>query len=195
MSGWNKYVDTKPIMNKSYCYLFPMIGLSNHISRGNFINLKGVFLRNEDFPNEYDRLYLLFASGDRRFESFKNTLENADTYIHHYNPDRYHCIFTLGIPREYYREYDKFMDSRYSEFSDNYKRAIIAFHGYKKGSEGDRIIQIMYKDEGLYQKYEEELNTRIPRSQEIGSRWDENTDTINRETYTKDMKVNENILT
>lgn len=196
--GWNRFQGNQPIINKSFIYLFPMIGLTNSVQKGFFINLEGVFLLNEDYPQLKDKLYILFRmSTDQKYRIFEQGLLNASYYNFNYEPDKYYKIFVFDIPAEYKREYLKFLVSKYSEFSDNYKKSIIKFHKYKEKGEGHAVINVLYKKEEAYLAQENQLNEglprrswiNIPRDQEIGKKWDENPESLSLEMYTKDMKL------
>ncbi len=196
--GWEKYQGIiSPVINKSYIYLFPMIGLANQVKRDYFTNLEGVFLLNEDF-NIKDKIYILFKKDYTvKFSLFTQEMMNMIYYSFSYEPDSQHVIYVFEIPYEYKREYQKFLDSKYSEFSENYKKSVIAFHSFKQGAQGDSIINVMYKKEAAYRAREKTLNEglpegswiKIPRDQEIGTLWNENQETMYLETYSKDMKI------
>lgn len=196
--GWEKYQAISPVINKSYIYLFPMIGLTNGVTKSFFINLEGVFLLNEDFISTKDKIYLLFKKNyTTEFSIFIQGLLNAIYYSFSYEPDSYHIIYAFDIPYEYKREYIKFIESKYSEFSDNYKKSILKFHGFSSKGEGKSIYNILYKHEDAYLDMEKTINhglpssswIQIPRTQEIGRKWDENDESIYLETYSKDMKI------
>jgi hypothetical protein len=191
--------DSKVVINLTYTYLLPMLGLSCNIGRDSFINFRGIFLRNDDYPEIQDRLFLwLRASADRNYLAFEQQLRRLADYDSCYEPDKYHTIFLFKIPAEYKREYDKFIESRYSEFSENFKQALIKYHGYSKTNAGADIIKVLYKDPELYEAKEKEINkgldykewTRIPRTQEIGVLLSER---IEHETFSDDLKVQESM--
>ncbi len=190
--GWTKFVSTYPVVNKTWCYVFPIIGLSLGITRNDFPNLKAVFLFNEDYPEIEDVIHLVFRkTGDKRAELFREKLKSTDIFFKEYSPDDAHIIVILRIPTEYYREFDKFMDSKYSEFGENYKSGIIQFHGYSKGNKekGTKVIETLTRDETLYRDWEEKIGEHIPRSQEANTRWDENLQSILKETFSEDLKI------
>lgn len=196
--GWGRFNSTQPVINRTYCYLFPVIGLCAKIPRENFIGLKAVFLLNDDYPDLHDVLYLVFRKiNDRRSELIKETLRNEYNFYSEYSPDNFHSIIIMRIPTEYYLEYDKFLDSRYSELSERYKKRIIDFHGYSKGTDrpGNSIIQTLYKDEEMFTKWESKIGIKIPRSQEANTRWDENRSSVLRETFTEDLKIKNEEIT
>jgi len=73
------------------------------------------------------------------------------------------------------------MQSKYSEFSENYKRSIIKFHKLESATNPAKnkrsVINVLYRTEEGYQAKEEYINegipynhwTRIPRNMEIGA--------------------------
>lgn len=193
--GWDKFVDPNLVWNRTYTYLFPMIGLSSGMKRDEFLYLRGLFCKNDDFPELFNKLYMLLKfNKEREFVFYEDKLRTLDIYDFNYEPDKYHSIFVFNIPDEYKREYEKFIQSKYSEFSDNYKNSIIKFHGFKKNESGNRVIGVLYKKEIAYKLQEEELNdglpesswVKIPRDQEIGKLLEE---VIEMETYSEDLKI------
>lgn len=191
--------DSKIVINLSYTYLLPMLGLPYNIGRESFVNFRGIFLKNDDYPDLNDRLFLwLRSTGDRYYLAFEQTLRLLADYDFNYEPDKFHTIFVFKIPVEYKKEYDKFMQSKYSEFSESYKQALIRYHGYSKTNVGKSIISVMYKEPEFYEAREKEINkgldykdwTRIPRDQEIGILLEER---IKEETFSEDLKLKENM--
>lgn len=187
--------DSKIVINLSFTYVLPMLGLSYNISRDSFINFRGIFIKNDDCPDAQDRLFLwLRSTGDRNYLAFEQTLRLFADYETNYEPDKFHTIFVFKVPAEYKREYDKFMQSKYSEFSEDYKQALIKYHGYSKTNSGNNVIKVLYKDPELYEAKEKDINkgldyrhwTRIPRDQEIGILLEEK---IREETFSDDLKM------
>ncbi len=143
-------------------------------------------------------LHLLFYPKDaRKFDILERNLIESPYYIHDYQPDLWSQMFLFKVPEEYRREYDKFLSSKYSEMSENYKKIIIGFHQYSKTGNGVNTIRVLYKEEEAYKEREAMINegipykdwTRIPRDIEIGMKWDETLESTLLETYSKDMQA------
>lgn len=194
--------DIPYVMNRSWIYLLPMIALSLQVSLVNMINLRGCFMFTEDFPLIEQKIILLFrADSDRAYINFESLLAKAPEFYSTYEPDKHHTVFIYNIPVEYKQEYNKFIESKYSEFSENYKKSLIKFHNYKdKPKEnGFSVINVLYKREQAYLAQEKDLNEglpysshiQIPRDQEIGKKWNETQESILLETYQRNMKVSE----
>ena len=195
-----------PCKNKTYIYLLPVVGMTIGAKKDQLINLVGVFLKNSDYPDltEEDQVLHILFKKSRYLTSHEQLLS---TICEKYSPDTQSTMYLFKVPSEYKREYRAFVQNKYSEFSDNYKKTIIKFHNYRdsinpSGSlDGDHIINVMYRKESAYIKQEEVINeglpvsewTRIPRNQEICSRWDSTEESILRESYTEDLKIKQEI--
>lgn len=101
------------------------------------------------------------------------------------HPDNFSVLFCFRVPEEYKREYEKLMQSKYSQFSENYKRSIIKFHKLENATNPAKnkrsVINVLYRTEEGYLAKEEYINeglphnqwTRIPRDMEIGALMEE----------------------
>lgn len=169
-------VETNKIVNRTYIYIFPMLGLANNIEKKDFKYFKGIFLKDEHRKNEENKLYLLLKfSGDRNYPKFEEKLRNLPDYIDSYDPDKYHTMFVFEVPSQYKKEFKLFCEGKYSQFSESYKKEIALFHNYT-GRDGEAALNVLYKREQAYINMEEIINaglpkehwTKIPRDQEIG---------------------------
>ncbi len=181
-------VDQKQVINRTYIYLFPIIGLSNKMKKEDFKYFKAIYFKDENRADEKEKLYLLLRfKGDRTYAKFEEQLRRLPNCSDSYDPDSYHTMFVFDIPSEYKREYDLFCKGKYSQFSENYKQSIAVFHGYK-GRKGEAALNVLYKKEQGYLDMEYYINeglpeeewTRIPRDQEIARLI---TEIIDGETY------------
>lgn len=183
-----------------------MVGVSLGIKRHQFIDFVGAFVKNDDYPQltSDDRVIHLLFNNFGNFEVLP-CRQVLDKSCVSYTPDNSSTMYLFNVPNEYKREYNKFIQSKYSEFSENYKQSIIKFHDYREGCnprgirDGSKIVDILYKREAAYVRQEEAINkdlpvnnwTRIPRGQEIGKKWDENEELTLFETYSTDLKSKE----
>lgn len=204
--GWERFISSHPVINKSFIYLLPMVGISLGLRRNHLIDFAGIFVKNEDYPElgpDDKLLYLLFHNFENSHTvPCRKVLEKSCIS---YDPDDASTMYVFTVPDEYKREYNKFIQSKYSEFSDNYKHSIIKFHDYRESinprgmRDGSKILDILYRKEAAYKRQEEVLNMDLPRSswisiprdQEIGKKWNENPEIELLETYSKDLKLKE----
>ena len=170
------------VINRSYAYALPMIALSHNLRLDELTTFKGAYLFHEGYPDLKDRIYLHFSLQDARGN--KQILQILQL-SHHLDfseqPDSFSILFCFRIPDEYKREFEKLMQSKYSEFSENYKRSIIKFHKLESATNPAKnkrsVINVLYRTEEGYQAKEEYINegipynhwTRIPRNMEIGA--------------------------
>lgn len=195
---YNKLPQVTPyVMNKSWIYLLPMIGLTLGFEKAGLMNLKSCFMFAEDFPDKKDKIMLLFRCiPSIEYLTFEDKLSKIPEFHHMYEPDKFHTMFMYDIPEAYLGDYKAFLQSKYSEMSDSYKQNIIKYHKYTE-KDGKTVINILYKREEAFKNQEKLLNeglpssswVSIPRDQEIGKRWDETEGSIRLETYTQDQKI------
>lgn len=167
----------KTIINRSFVYVLPMIALAHNIRLDDLVNFLGVFVLHKDYPQHKEHLFLHFKEnkGNKKFEDLHQVFQLSRQLIFIEYPEEGEVLYCFKIPAEYKQEYDKFVQSKYSEFSENYKQCILKFHKLDQES-GKDVIGVLYKKERSYQIREEEINkdlpsthwTRIPRGQEIG---------------------------
>lgn len=174
-------------INRSYAYALPMIALSHNLKLEDLVNFLGAYMFNEKYPDLKDRIYLHFSlyDGSRIHKQVLTLLEMSPHLDFSENPDSYSILYCFKVPEEYKREYEKLMQSKYSEFSENYKKSIIKFHKLEVSANPARnkksVINVLYRTEDGYKAKEEYINeglperqwTRIPRDQEIGALIDE----------------------
>lgn len=175
------------VINRSYAYALPMVALPHNLKLDDFTNFKGAYLFHEKYPELTERIYLHFDSGDgtRGHKQLLQLLEISNYLDFVEYPDSFSVLFCFRIPEEYKREYEKLMQSKYSEFSENYKRSIIKFHKLESSTNPARnkksVINVLYRTEEGYLAKEEYINeglpnnqwTRIPRDIEIGALMEE----------------------
>lgn len=159
--------------NRSMTYMFPMIGdkLSQFYipessgPRGNFRNC---FIDDLDNNDVRDNILLLYKfSGTTQYLEFEELLKKHPLYKMMYEPDKFHTMYVFNLPKEHAKNYDLFIQGKYSQFSKEYKDKIQAFHGLKADS---NIMDILYKREKAFLTAEERYGIKhIPRNQEAAS--------------------------
>ena len=176
MTEVKKEVIKTPVMNRSYVYILPMIILSHNLRLEHLTGFLGVFLFHKDHPED-DRIYLHFKylKQNARFIEVHSIFELSNQLVSIDYPAKDEILYTFKVPAEYRLEYEKFMKSKYSEFSENYKQCILKFHKLDEKN-GKDVKDVLYKRERAYLLKEEAINeglppyqwTRNPRDQEIG---------------------------
>lgn len=175
--------SNKLVVNRSYAYVLPMIALAHNLKLEDFTGFLGSYLFSEKHPHLQEHLFLHFKLEDsnKLHKHILKLLEASKHLEFTEEPDAFTIMYCFKIPTEYKREYNKFIESKYSEFSENYKQCIIRFH--KLDSADNRVknkkavINVLYRTEDGYIAKEEYINnglpsyqwTRIPRDQEIGA--------------------------
>ncbi len=177
-----EYSELKSINNpwtKTFIYALPM--LDSH--RSKFVNIQNCFLRNVDYPEYLDHLFPVFKEEEKQaYQRMLDKYRKKEYYVFDYKLDKVHRTFCFTIPGQYQYEFDKFKDSRYSEFTDEYKDRILSFHDKRYKSD---VAKYLWRDESKFKQREEDLNVSIPRENEIIS-------VLNpqKETLTHDLKIN-----
>jgi len=142
------------MLTRSYTYLVPVLSKTVNV-RTNFLENAYLGYMNTE-PDQ--NIYCLWKYPGIEYEEYLSSVSN--NIIDH---DKETIISVIPFPDM--NHYWKFVNGKYSEFSDENKQVILDFHGLDEGSD---VWKIMYKYEGLYQLREKQLKTRIPRTQEIG---------------------------
>ena len=163
------------VVNRSFVYLLPMIGLSHNLKLKAMLGFRGAFLFHKDYPAYKEHLFLHFKviKGTKKYQELENIFLSSPDFEFEVRPEIVEVIFCMKIPVEYKAEFHKFLDSKYSEFSDNYKKSILKYH--ELGDLSD-VANVLYKKEEGYKAREQFINqglpeslwTKIPRDQEIG---------------------------
>ena len=172
-----------PIMvkNKTYTYITPILGKEA-------LNIKyllrNTFIGDEDYPNYDNHIFLLYKfSGDMTFYRLEKELQYSKYFVESYNPDSFTTMKVFEVPSEYQKEYNMFIKSKYSRFSEKYKKEILEFHS----DDMSKVLSdILYKKEDAYKKLEEELDCYIPRELEASGKWN-----VDKEVYNSSMKIDD----
>lgn len=190
--------DVNILINRSFTYILPMIGFAYKLKLEDFKGFQGCFIRHANYPELDEHVFIRFKhqtnvrskTGVTEYLKCVNEFVLCDTEVKGY------VVICLKVCPEYKREYDKFIKSKYSEFSENYKKCIVKFHNMEKNNSGRDVLNVLYKTEEGYRVKEEMINqglpehawTRIPRGQEIGMVLSEiiHDETYRREDYQLD---------
>ena len=95
-------------------------------------------------------------------------------------------MFVFDVPRKHIRNYRKFINGKYSTFSQDYKFDILEFHDKELD---DELGQILFKSEKRKKAMEYKLDIKLPKDSELLSIID-----IEQETYNPEIYKFKNIL-
>lgn len=170
--------------NKSYFYVFPMIADKINYTK----NLLGCYIGDVDRPDITNKILLRYKFDGHLSDGylkFEKELENSAlcSEIYDIKDGRDNTVmFVFHVPENYKMDYEHFMHSRYSKFSQEYKQKIINYHGTTEGKRN--ILEgILYKKEEYRKKVEEKINERIPPDQEVASSWYPEKEIFKKEDY------------
>ena len=190
--------DIRLVENKSLYYFLPMLG--EYIYE--FLNLKGVFVWNEDYPDYDNHIFLLFKKSIHvKFTENLNRLKSFSNYLSEYQPDKFHTMLIFSIHKRLIEDYELLKEGQYSKISEQYKRQIVKFHNIKNNSSNvnlRNIYNVLYCREEYRLELEDKYNVEIPPGQELASllRKDEfiyRGQSLSGEMYKKEMKKLTNI--
>ena len=192
--------DWKLYDNKSLIFFLPMLG--EYLQE--FSNLRGVFIKAEEFPNLNNHIFLLFVNSNS--VEFKENLSRLKTFANFYKsykPDNFHTMLIFIPPTELQKDYQLLKESKYSKISESYKKQIFKFHNIRNGISPKiskfykDLIGVLYKKDELRESLMERLGIYIPEEQELASELrlekSEKYPDFPVETYLDEMKVLTNI--
>jgi len=175
---------------KTFSYMYPMA--STLIPVESTEHLVNVFLGDVEYPKLNNHLFLLYRfNGSIAFTEFEDEFETFPSFVKSYDPDKYHVMKVIDIPKDMQSNYDAFKKSMYSKLSDNYKKVIIKHWRIK---EDHKLSGVLYKKEFVYKAMEDKINdgvsyrshVTIDRNQEASSVLD-----MDKEMYNPGFKVND----
>jgi hypothetical protein len=158
------------MMNKTYTYVLPMLGYTaSSFARlyNNKWSLQNCFMYHETKLDDYT-IHLYYDFPDSIIPtSYIYWLEN-NVFGHVQSEKLEHnkYLFSYEINKKWHKDYDTFINSKYSYFSEEYKTRIIEFHKLKSNSS---ITGILFKSEFAFENLEQKLGCKIPRENEVGS--------------------------
>lgn len=167
--------------NKSYIFLPPMLELDPVFMQLHL--LLNTYLINEDLPNIKNSLFLHYEYQDLEgsFARLENNLKGSPHFRGSYDPDKYTTMFYFHIPEIFYMDYLIFLNSKYSQLSEEVKKKILKFYSLGRNSQ---VYKVLYRDEQRRRELEEELDVILPEDAEIASAVD-----FTKETYTQAHKI------
>ena len=171
------YIFSTARLTKSSLFLLPMLG-----------GTRRLFMYNKLFVNAFiaaeqheDCIALLYRfSGDTIFLKFEQALKKFNSFRDTFDPSPYFVMFIFDVPDTYRKEYDLYMDGKYSKFSPEFKSRIMEFHGFNIHGE---MAQILFQDEKRRLRLQEELDAEIEPGSELLSIIDVKEETFNPKIY------------
>lgn len=124
-------------------FVLPMVAINHN-------NLPKEFI-NSYIDREY-HVYIVFEK-DNNFvnlnQNYLQYLKDNNEYIESYEEDTDEYIIKFNIPEEYYKEFDLFIQGKYSKFSENYKNRLCFYFGRKSIKEGHlvNIVNAIYPED------------------------------------------------
>lgn len=156
-------------LTKSSTYLFPLITMPNEDERYYCYSsyLENCYLYHQDFPdlNDDKHLFVQYRFFDtRNYKLLESIIFENKNFIKTYEPNNQFTIYIFEIPKQYHQDIQRFLEGKYSQISQNGKKAIVKFHELKERSS---LVQILTKDSKLREQLEEDLGVPIPESMDL----------------------------
>jgi len=164
-------------LTKSSLFLLPMLGGTRRLYMWDklFVN---AFINSDQYKDSICLLYRF--SGDTIFLKFEQALKKFRTFKDTYDPSPYFVMFVFDVPTNYKKQFNLFVDGKYSKFSPEYKSKIMEFHGFNIHGE---MAQILFQDEKRRLRLQEELDAEIEPGSELLSIIDIEEETFNPKIY------------
>jgi len=153
----------KTIYTKSFSYILPMCGKTY----SDFSHCKGCFVGDKTKPELKGKIFILYDKNFSLFEYENDIIISNENYCMSYDINDSLIMYVYDVPDKYKEDYDKFLKGQYFEISSDYKMQIINFHS--EVHDVERIKDVLYKSNKLYEHWEKKLDVKIPRTQNIGS--------------------------
>jgi len=171
--------DIERDKNRSFTYILPMLGEI----QDQFKFLKQCFVGDSSKPNLKDKIFALYELNKENewVEAYEKTLQSNELYHYHYKCDDVHTMYVFNLPIFNKENYFSFKTGKYSQFTDKYKRHVLAFHNLGMRSE---VGKVLYRAEDKYVEMEKLVGQKIDRGQEIG-----NMPNKYEEVYNEEMKI------
>lgn len=173
-------VSTNIYPNKSWWIFLPILGYTYH----ELYNVQGMFVRDENYPNLNNHLFLLLKNVDNNefFDRYLTFFRTKKNYLSEYSPLKGYKIIIFKVPNRIQLDYEKFLRGEYSKINDKYKKHILSFFDVNINEKGwKHIPMILYKNKEYKKALEKELDVVIPEDQELASIID-----IKKETFSLD---------
>lgn len=159
--------------NKSRTYLMPLLSEFVDFNTNISNNIKNTYLSKGSDTEKMIHILSSFDGRDVNFSKYEDSFINNDLFVEmkDYGND---VLYTFKFPEEYSKEYNYFLDSKYSKFDKDAKELILAFWGeiYSGNNLAIPILlkikQILYRDEKLRKEIENKIGVRLSSEAELG---------------------------
>ena len=145
------------MMNKTYTKPY-FTGINNY---SNFGYLCNAYIKDNKFLN----LQYRWCS-NTPFKEMETILINHPQYVIKMDDNEF-VIFQFRIPDEHLEDVNLFLSGKYSKFTDKLKKQIMSFHQLMAKH---RIVQTLYKQDGLRKFWEKELGISLNDETELDSK-------------------------
>ena len=140
--------------------------------------LVNCFIASEEYT---DKIILVYRwDNGSLYSKFKEALKQFRNFIKLDDINNEFSIFTFDVPKKYLKDYQNFLDGKYSKFSDEYKQRVLNFNDSNKQSS---LGQILYQDPKRRKRMERELGIELNKDSELLSIIDYKIETLNTEYY------------
>ena len=178
---WYKDILTYEISSakrtKSSIFVLPMLGGNRNLYFWNQLFLN-CFIATE---KDKDCIVLAFRfSADPLFIKFEKALTKFRTFIRKEDPHPGFVYFVFDVPKNYYKDYYKFVNGKYSQLSKLYKVNLLEFHNFEVN---DMIGQVLFLAPERKKQLEIKLGCELDPSSELLSIIDIEKETFNPEIY------------
>lgn len=177
--------------NKSKTYLLPLLSEKISLDKHYYKYIENCYIY-DDMDLYYDCIYLEhnFSNIKVNTDKYENNLINNEYFVDIIQLNDNIKIFVFKFPELFKYEYDIFQQGKYSKFQRDAKHIIIDF--FTEIYSGNmnainflmKLKQVLFKDNKLKEKIEEELNVILSDDAELTDIMDTNDETI---------KIKENI--
>ena len=162
---------------KASTFLMPMLGGHRDLYFWNtlFVNC---FIATED---DTDCIAILYRwSSDPLYIKFEKALTKFRNFKRRYDPTPNYVMFVFDIPKKHMRNYKKFINGGYSQFSKSYKSDLLDFHDKDIH---DELGQVLFRGDRRRRALEKKLGTELPENSEVLSIIDIKQETYDSEVY------------
>jgi hypothetical protein len=157
------------MLNKSYCYLIPLLNEFCKIDGDYYVMVNNVYTRH--YSGDVGNIIIItyWSTSDDGFESYIHELKANELCMDYIEGDEVISL-VFKFPDKYLHEYECYMQGRFSEFSDEAKKVIqkyiLDIHKYK---DAFRIKRVLDKDQQLRKELEQKLAVVIDEDLELSS--------------------------
>lgn len=187
--------------NKSKTYLLPLLTEVVEFDRKFFSNILNTYVADDlgMYKNSL-LIYHDFTFRNPEFTFYEHKLTNSQYFTDLIDIDNM-VLYVFRFPDEYMKEYNNFLEGKYSEFGNDAKELILTFytHIYQNNLNAVgflvKLRQILFKDSKLKEQLEKNLKINLPVNAELTDIPDLNKETfILSQHYNKIQNKNNNNL-